>query len=242
MAELAPQTSVGDASGGDDALSKLHKMSRTAGLGSTEYVAINVWAVVCVLLGLASALALLSNVLLIIPITGTIFAIIALVQINSSNGTQGGKGLAWTGLVLSFAFTGLLITITVANYFARQADYAQIGQLVGQFSDYVKANDMASAYEMGSPLFKRNISRDRFDQLMSPLHDHPVLGALVGVKWTELLQFPTNTESTEELAQGRIIFEFEKGAPVQFDVYFRQTEDGKWMIDGVPDLFDPKVQ
>src|SRR4051794_6354462 len=73
---------------GDDPLAHLHRMSTTAGLGSGEYVAINGAAVFGFILGLASALCLFEEtILLVIPLVGAITSIVALRQIAKSNGT-----------------------------------------------------------------------------------------------------------------------------------------------------------
>src|SRR3954452_14484400 len=86
----------------DDPLARLHKMSTTAGLGTTDYVAINPTAVVAIFLGFASLLALLDNLLLAIPVVAIICSIWALMQIAKSGGTQSGRSLAVAGLLLAF--------------------------------------------------------------------------------------------------------------------------------------------
>src|SRR5213596_2432440 len=90
----------------DDPLAHLHKMSTTAGLGSGDYVAVNGAAVFALLLGLASALALLDELLLVIPLTGIIIAMVARRQIRQSNGTQTGRGLVALGVLLMLVFGG----------------------------------------------------------------------------------------------------------------------------------------
>src|SRR6266496_4787827 len=72
---------------GDDPIAHLHKMSTTAGLGSGDYVAVNGAAVFALLLGIASALILFEDYLLVIPIACVIVSIVAWIQINHSNGT-----------------------------------------------------------------------------------------------------------------------------------------------------------
>src|SRR4051794_6725127 len=103
MTDLKPEqnTSPNSGANGDDPLSHLHKMSTTAGLGSTDYVAVNGVAVATIFMGLASSLALLDVTLLAIPLVTVVLAIIALRQIANSNGTQTGRLLAWGGLVLA---------------------------------------------------------------------------------------------------------------------------------------------
>src|SRR5271155_3285734 len=93
-----------------DPLLHLHKMSTTAGLGSQDYVAVNVTSVVAVLFGLASLLAIASPVLLVFPIVGVALSLIALRQVRNSNGTQTGIALAVLGLVLSGAITAVIFS------------------------------------------------------------------------------------------------------------------------------------
>src|SRR5947208_762197 len=99
MTDLLPQQHdpKDQAPSDPDPLAHLHKMSTTAGLGTTEYVAINPLSVATIFLGLASALALLDNTLLAVPALTVIAAIVSLRQISHSGGTQGGKGLAILG-------------------------------------------------------------------------------------------------------------------------------------------------
>src|SRR5436190_20522337 len=85
---------------GPDPLARLHKMSTTAGLGTTEYVAINPLAVASIFLGVASLLALLDNLLLAVPVLAIICSVWALSQIRNSGGTQSGRALAILGLLL----------------------------------------------------------------------------------------------------------------------------------------------
>src|SRR4051812_21790120 len=91
---------------GDDPLSHLHKMSTTAGLGTTEYVAVNGMAIVALILGLASSLSLFANELLVIPIAAVVLGIWSLVQIKDSNGTQTGRALSIIGMLSALLFTG----------------------------------------------------------------------------------------------------------------------------------------
>src|ERR1700677_2549038 len=110
------------ASAETDALAHLHRMSTTAGLGSQEYVAINVTSIIAVLFGVASLLAVASPVLLVFPVVGVILSVAAIRQINHSNGTQTGKGLAILGLLLSGLITaGILSSQEVHAVRARGA-------------------------------------------------------------------------------------------------------------------------
>src|SRR5438046_4707720 len=92
----APAAAVAD----DDPLARLHKMSTTAGLGTTEYVAINPVSVTAFFAGLASGLALLDPILLAVPVLAIVLSIVALHQISRSAGTQTARGLARGGLLV----------------------------------------------------------------------------------------------------------------------------------------------
>src|SRR4051794_39838641 len=108
MTDLKPNPTQSNAPG-DDPLSHLHKMSTTAGLGTTEYVAVNGMSIVALILGLASSLSLFANELLVIPVVAVILGIWALIQIKDSNGTQTGRFLAFFGMFCALLFTALFV-------------------------------------------------------------------------------------------------------------------------------------
>src|SRR5271170_804167 len=93
--EPAAPTPVGAA--GTDHLRELPKMSSTAGVGTEEYVAINVPAVFALLLGFAGILALIEAPFVVIALAAIVVAIVAMVQIAKSSGTQAGGGFAVAG-------------------------------------------------------------------------------------------------------------------------------------------------
>src|SRR4051794_31568703 len=93
-----PAPPPGAAPPDDDPLAHLHKMSTTAGVSSQDYVAINIPSLVAFVLGLASVLAAVFPVALLLPALSIAFAIASLSQINRSNGTQTGRGFAYLGI------------------------------------------------------------------------------------------------------------------------------------------------
>src|SRR3954469_19562554 len=107
MTDLRERNSSDIAS--DDPLAHLHKMSTTAGLGSTDYVAINPVAVAASLLGLASALVLLDLLLGVIPLLAIGCAVVSLIQISRSGGTQTGRKWAVLGILLAIAFSSVVV-------------------------------------------------------------------------------------------------------------------------------------
>src|SRR5215212_974195 len=92
-----------------DPLASLHKMSTTAGLGSTDYVEVNGTAIAALVLGLISAVTLFNEpLLLVVPAAGIVTAIFAFRQIARSNGTQTGSALAVGAILLSLGFGGIM--------------------------------------------------------------------------------------------------------------------------------------
>jgi hypothetical protein len=116
MPDLQPQTSSGHSPHGaaslptepDDALSRLTKMSTTAGVGSGDYVAINTLAIASLILGFFSVFTPLlgSSLLQVIPLSAVVTALVAWRQIQRSNGTQKGKALAAAGIALALLIGG----------------------------------------------------------------------------------------------------------------------------------------
>src|SRR5580704_164893 len=92
--QVDDRNAVGAESAATEHLVNLPKMSATAGVGVQEYVAVSVSAVFSLLLGFASLLAIMENALIVIPILALALSIVALRQINRSNGTQTGRGVA----------------------------------------------------------------------------------------------------------------------------------------------------
>src|SRR3954454_16156428 len=105
-----------------DALAGLHKMSTTAGITSQEYVAINIPAIVALVLGLASVVAVLNPVLLVVPLAAIVTAFAALSQIRASNGTQTGRPFAILGIVLALAIGGYVLARALVDRYQSKAD------------------------------------------------------------------------------------------------------------------------
>src|SRR5437667_6109780 len=121
-------------------------MSTTAGLGSGDYVAVNGAAVFALLLGMASALIFFADYLLVIPLTCVLVAIVAWVQINTSNGTQTGKALIVLALLLAVGFGGLVSARNIIAWQTTRDDRAAIMNLIDQLGNDIKTGDFQAAY------------------------------------------------------------------------------------------------
>jgi hypothetical protein len=89
-----------------------------------SYTSLSAVAVGALLLGLASPLALLAPLMVVVPAAGAIVAILALMRIGNSAGALSGTKLAYCGLVLSI-LCGVASPLRVAvrdNLYGNQAD------------------------------------------------------------------------------------------------------------------------
>src|SRR5436190_13265608 len=161
-ASTPPASASSGSNNADDSLAHMHKMSTTAGVGTTEYVAINPVSVAAVFLGLASALALMDEVLLAFPAAAIVCAIIALVQIRRSGGTQTGRRLAWIGIVLALVFIASVGGRAIAQRARNRADEQQIDAVIKKLSDAVTAGDYDAAYGLFGDRFQQRVPKAQF--------------------------------------------------------------------------------
>lgn len=185
MPEVQPQTQP-DAtpkSGAPDPLSGLYHMSTTAGVGTQEYVAINPTAIAALILGLGSVLAMFTDVLLVIPVAGVVCAIIALMQVRSSNGTQTGKGLAILGLALSIGLGGGRAGYAAYMGLRTTADERQIAQIIHQLGQDVASDHYKEAYDTFTQAFRDRVDLPKFEQAFKEFSTIPALGAVRSIEW-----------------------------------------------------------
>jgi hypothetical protein len=211
-------------------------MSVTAGLGSGDYVAVNVTAVVAVLFGLASVLAALGYVLLIIPLVGIILALVALAQIRDSNGTQTGRGLALAGLILSGGISAAVIGYRGIEAIHYHADQQQIAALCQKFGQLVAQQQFDQAYELFSPQFQKRVALNPFKIHLTALQRGDVVPPMDAIAWNGRVRFQSDQEGSQTaLTMIRIHY---KGSD-QDDrqpALFRRSSAG-WRIDELPMMF-----
>jgi hypothetical protein len=222
-----------------DPLLHLHKMSTTAGLGTQEYVAINVTAVVAALFGVASMLALINDILLVIPIVGSVLSFVALAQIRNSNGTQTGKGLAVVGLLLSGGITVGLICTRVVEGIHRTQDQRAIAKLCDQFGALISQRKYDDAYALFDADFQGRFKPDPFKNRLASMQENKVTPPIDQVEWNGLIQFQAD-EGGSDSAETVMKLHF-KGVPNEerASARFRKSEGGAWKINNIPDLFPP---
>ena len=222
----------------DDPLAHLHKMSTTAGLGSGEYVAVNGTAVFALLLGLASSLALMDSMLLIIPLIGVIVAIVALRQIILSNGTQTGRGLVVLGTLLMFGFGGFVGVQKIVQDVRTREDRQAIENVVTALADKSKAGDYQGLYGLFAGKFQERVKYPDFAERMKSFRESAVYGKLKSAE-TGLMQFQTDDATGTQYALVRVQLDFEKAnRPLPDDLTFKK-EGNHWRIEVFATMFPP---
>jgi hypothetical protein len=225
----------------DDPLRSLHKMSRTAGLGSNEYVAVNPIAVASVLFGLASSLVIFDAIFLIVPAVAVILGVVALYQIRNSNGTQTGRGLSLLAIGLAVLFTAVLGSKQIMQIVGTQGDKRKIEQLVRDFGADVAARNYDAAYALMSPRFTERVSKADFVKQFNGMQDSPNYGQIQSMQWNELVNFDLDARNNDRIAGSVAIITIkgsERTGQDRREIRFRQRGDG-WLIDDIPELFPP---
>lgn len=213
-------------------------MSTTAGLGTQEYVAINPVAVAAALLGLASALSLLDNILLVVPIAAIICSLIALKQIKNSNGTQTGKGLVTLGLLLSIGFAGFIGSRAATAAIRTKSDREAIGTLVADFAGRIKGGDYEGAYGLFSQRFHEQVNKTKFVEFWTYVRDKAPYGNVVEMNWNKEAVFEYDRASGAPMAYSIVIIQFAKTPEAsRQEAHFAKRDDGKWEIEGLPQIF-----
>ena len=222
-----------------DPLAKLHHMSTTAGLGTTEYVAINPMAVASILLGLASSLALLDNILLVVPIAAIICSFIAMRQIRNSNGTQTGKGLVTLGLLLAIGFAGFIGSRAATAAMRTRSDREAIASLVDDLGRRLKNGDYQGAYTLFSPRFQERVKQPAFVERWTYFRDKSV-GNVSNLEWNKQAAFEYDRAAGAPMAYSIVIMTFPKLAePSRQEVVFAKNDQGKWEFENLPNIFPP---
>jgi hypothetical protein len=212
-------------------------MSTTAGLGSTDYVAINGASVIAVILGLASALAVVDKILLIIPIAGVICAAVALYQISKSGGTQTGKGLAVLAMLLSIGFAGYVGYAAFAKVQQEKRDRVAVEALIGQFTGHIQKGEFDQAYGLFTSRFQERVKPQQFADTMRYVQSHPTWGKLQGITTNGRYDFAAEPATGVRMGQVILMLQLDKfNEPSRQDAFFR-TVGGQWKFDNIPGMF-----
>jgi len=251
MSQTQQSGSPPNGAGSDvDPLASLHKMSTTAGLGSTDYVEVNPTAIAAVVLGVASAVTLFNErLLLLVPAAGIVTAILAFRQISRSNGTQTGRLLAVLAIVLSLAFGGIVFGRDLIERHREAQNKAAIGAVVMDFDKHLKAGEFDAAYQLFDDRFRQRVAATHFADTMKFVTTSEMYGKLWGVtlpgmpanpppgyRWDGLAEFMVDEANGGNIATAHMAWNFEKAGEVRQQAWFRII-DGNWMLEDIPGMF-----
>jgi hypothetical protein len=231
-------TESSPASPADAHLAQLHKMSTTAGVTNQGYVAVNQTAVVAVFLGLASALALLGWLLLVIPVVGIIFAVVAIWQIKDSAGTQTGRGLAIAGLALCLLLGGGEVVKEWREIAAKQDDENKIAATLSDVGKFIRAGQFDGAYALFDDAFRKRVSLKQFKSTWDAVQAPAALDQMQSMEWNGVSPHVESAGGIP-LAETKAIIKFKKVSAERFDVTMRKVGD-KWLISRMAFFPEPK--
>lgn len=222
-------------------------MSRTAGLGSGDYVAINTVAVTALVFGLASSLVIMDLLFVVLPIVGIVLGIIAFRQVRKSNGTQTGGLMAILAIVFSVLFLGGTAGEAGLDALRQAADKAQVSDLIENFGKQIAAIDPAnaadtathlgSAYDLFDENFRGRVPRAEFDRMWE--ESFSLYGPIVSVQSNGLLKLETETRSGDLMCSGIALGDYKRSNGLARWVMVFRKLNGKWYIENLPELFPP---
>ena len=225
-----------------DSLAHLHRMSRTAGLGSGDYVAINVPAVVAVILGLGSAMVVVDPLFLELPLAGIVISIIAIVQVKNSNGTQSGMIMGIAGLILSLGFFTYKAGGQTFQEFRTREDRQSIERLLNDFGQDLYRGDersLTDAYSNFDSTFTGRVPLTHFTMIFNSARNSPYFGVIQSIESNGQMSFSTDPRTGESVAGGLAIVHLAKGDPrdaPHWMMNFRKEGD-RWRVEDMPELF-----
>ena len=216
----------------DEPLAHLFKMSTTSA-GGQDYVAINPTAIAALILGVASVLALVNEVLLIVPLAGVICAVIALLQIRRSNGTQSGTSFAIIGLFLALLIGGARAAQQVIESTHNSKDTQTIVGLIDKFGQDIHTNRYREAYEdLTTQAFREEVDYNTFNTTLENLQ--ATTGQIQSCKWNqEQPQFEEVGTTGVRGAYAMGLMKFSKFKDPGRPVFSFSDREGTWKIDGL---------
>jgi hypothetical protein len=224
-----------------DPLHNLYRMSRTAGLGSGDYVAINNTAILALILGLAGVLSMLYPLLLIVSAAALVCGIMALVQIRSSNGTQSGRTFAILGILLALGLGGLAGARLALGGLETHREESAIDDLVKRLSGLLVERKYEQAYQTCfSEGFKGQFTQQEFVDRWRPFERFG--GGIKTFDWGKHADIQSVRGSDVKRAAAGSMVRFNSSGEIATQGIGFVKENGEWRIDGIQSLFEKEAK
>ena len=248
MPELEPQTGAPRDPGGrededlgPDPLASLHKMSTTAGVGSQEYVAINTLAVTAAVLGLATAFAFIGTIFLIIPAAAIVCGILAIRQINDSNGTQGGKWLAVLGMALALLIAGIVGTRKVAEVQQKRQIARQVTAVLDQLGKHITAGEYEAGYALTDAAFREYVSPEQWAQTWKLQQSPQYNGQITSLQGNNVVNRVVQDGRQYAYTQGIMQFA-QRAEEFRATMIFSTDDAGQWRLNRILEMFQAQLR
>jgi hypothetical protein len=220
-----------------DPLHNLYRMSRTAGLGSGDYVAINNTSILALILGLAGVLSMLYPLLLLISAAALVCGIMALVQIRSSNGTQSGRTFAIIGILSALGLGGLAGARLAVAGLETHREEAAIDDLVHRLSGLLVERKYEQAYQTCfSDGFKAQFTQQEFVDRWRPFERYG--GGIKSFDWGKHADIQSVRGSDVKRATAGSLLKFNTAGEIATQNIGFTKESGEWRIEGIQSLFE----
>lgn len=224
-----------------DPLHSLYRMSRTAGLGSGDYVAINNTSILALIFGLAGVLSMLYPLLLIISAAALVCGVLALVQIRSSNGTQSGRSFAVLGILLALGLGGLAGAKLAIGGIETHREEAAIDDLIKRFNGLVLEKKYEQAYDdCFSDGFKSQFTKQEFVDRWRPFERFS--GGIKEFNWGGKADIQSSRGSDVKRAAAGSVLRFNKTTDVATQAIGFIKENDAWRIDAIQSLFEKEAK
>jgi hypothetical protein len=224
-----------------DPLHNLYRMSRTAGLGSGDYVAINNTSILALILGLAGVLSMLYPLLLIVSAAALVCGIMALVQIRSSNGTQSGRTFAIIGILSALGLGGLAGARLAIAGLETHREEAAIDNLVQRLSGLLVEKKYEQAYQTCfSDGFKSQFTQQEFVDRWRPFERYG--GGIKSFDWGKHADIQSVRGSDVKRAAAGSVLRFNTAGEVATQNIGFSKENGEWRIEGIQSLFEKEAR
>jgi hypothetical protein len=219
-------------------LGLLYKMSPTAGVATTDYASINSIAIVTIILGVASTLCMLNPILLFLPIAGAICGVVALRKILDSNGTQVGRGLAWTGLAASLLFGGGVAGVQIVRSLQTRAQEREVSAVIETIGQDIRDDKYDAVYALSSPRLQARVTPEEFRKQLSSLNIIPQLGRLEYLRWNgNSMIFQINPDTGDQHCVAMALEKMQQLPEPGREIMGFAKVSGQWLLEDLPRLF-----
>lgn len=238
---VSPPESTPNTPSAGSSLEYLHKMSRTAGLGSTDYVAVNTIAVATLILGFLSGLSLLGTAMLILPVATLVVGTIAIVQIRRSAGTQSGIVIAVLGMLIALGFAAMVGGKELVRQRKEAVEQKQIEALIVKFGQAVASRDYHTAWNCFDDKVQSRSSEAAYSDLWERVQGSPMYGKVKEMHSNGIVEVLEPSETGQVQARGIVIISRADGPDDRRDGVFVKGDDGQWLFEGVQGFEPPPL-